>query len=112
MKKIKSQGSRSKATSEYPWIAQAKDLPAKQGMLQLVRSELKSEMKSGFRQVDSKLEQVLSEVSRVGLLVEEQNSRNSVVLEGLTGLWDRQKRVESRVDEVEKSVQSIARTRT
>ena len=73
---------------------QAKDLPATQGMLQMVRSELKaeirelrSEMKAEFNRSDAKLEHVLSEVSRLGVLVEEQNSNNRVVLEGLTGLW-------------------------
>ena len=59
-------------------------------MLQLVRNELKadirglrSEQRAGFGQVDSRLEQVLSEVARVGILVEEQNSRNQIVFEGL-----------------------------
>jgi archaellum component FlaC len=149
----------------------AKDLPATQGMLQLVRSELKAEMRSGFRKVDarfnqmeanfsgidarfktidarfnevdarfsevdarfnqidarfseidarfsqvdsrlntfdSKFEQVLSEIARVGFLVEEQNSRNLVVLEGLTGLFQRQERLETRVDGIDSLVQSIA----
>ncbi len=94
-------------------------------MLHLVRSELKSEMKSGFKKVDaqfkevdarfdkmeSKFEQVLSEVARVGILVEEQNSKNRVVLEGLTGLFQRQERLEGRVDQVEDLVQSIATTK-
>ena len=113
-------------------VPRTQDLPATQGMLQLVRSEskadlreLRSEMKSGFKKIDArfnqndarfdatdaKLERVLSEVSRIGILVEEQNSRNQVVLEGLTGLWQRQDRVETRVDEVEKLVQSFGRVR-
>ncbi len=126
--------------------SRTQDLPATQGMLQLVRSEskadlreLRSEMKSGFKKIDAsfnqidarfnqidarfnqndsrfdatdaKLERVLSEVSRIGILVEEQNSRNRVVLEGLTGLWQRQDRVETRLDEVEKLVQSFSRAR-
>lgn len=73
------------------------DLPATQGMLQLVRNELKSdiselraEMKSGFSQFDSQFDGLRSEFSRVAFLVEEQNSRNKVVLEGLTALWQRQ----------------------
>ena len=66
---------------------------------------------SRFDQMDSKFERVLSEVARVGVLVEEQNSNNRVVLEGLTGLWQRQERVECRVDDVEKLVQSIARSK-
>lgn len=135
--------SKAKSRSELKFPTQSKDLPATQGMLQLVRSELKSEMKAGFRNVDSKIEQVhsdvarvgsdvaqvrsevaqvrsdvarlssevaqvTSEIARVGLLVEEQNSRNRIVMEGLTGLFQRQDRVELKVDEVESMVQSIA----
>lgn len=95
----------------FQFVPRTKDLPATQEMLQLVRTELKadirmlrSEVKAGFNQVDAKLnqmdskfEQVLSEVARVGVLVEEQNSRNNIVMEGLNGLWQRQQRVESRV---------------
>jgi hypothetical protein len=105
---------------------QTKDLPATQGMMQLVRSELKadfreirSEMKSEFRQVDARFEKVLeavhhvaSEVVRIGILTEEQNSRNRVVLEGLTGLAQRQDRLEYRVDEIDKSLRSYSRTRS
>ncbi len=115
------------------FLASAKDLPASQGMLQLVRTELKadirslsSEMKAGFSQMDarfkqvdskfnqvqSQLDHVLSDVARIGFLVEEQNANNRVVLEGLTGLWQRQERVETRVDDVEKFVRWIAQTRT
>ena len=152
----------------FNYSVKTKDLPASQGMLHLVRNELKSdirelrcEMGAQFKQVDikfvqleskmndkfaqvdsrfaqvdarfaqidsrfdqvsvkflqieSKLEQVLgsvhqmaSEISRMGILMEEQNSRNQIVLEGLTGLFQRQERVESRMDGVERVVQSIA----
>src|SRR5258708_4561511 len=111
---------------EFKPVNDAKDLPTTQRMLHLVRDELKfetkalksemnaikSEMKAGFHRTDAKIEQVLSEVARVGIFVEEQNSRNAIVLEGLSGLWDRQKRVEDRVGEVEATVRSIARART
>ena len=137
--------------SKFKYISRAKDVPATQGMLHLVRSELKADVRglrsemnsrfdqvdarfdqidsrfsqmdskfsqmeskfnSKFNQMDSKFEQVLSAVARVGTLVEEQNSRNSVVLEGLTGLWQRQDRLETRMDKVESTVRSIARSRT
>ncbi|MGK5090116.1 hypothetical protein WDW86_21410 [Bdellovibrionota bacterium FG-2] len=129
-----------KKTDATPsFLSSAKDLPATQGMLQLVRAELKadirslsSEMKAGFNQidskfsqvdskfsqvdsrfnqVDSKLERVLSDVARIGVIVEEQNANNRVVLEGLTGFWQRQERVETRVDEWEKLLRSIAQLR-
>jgi hypothetical protein len=123
----------------FQFVREAKDIPSTQGMLQLVRTELKSEMKAGFRQMDSrfeqihseiarldsrfshldskfshldsKFEQMLSEVSRIGLLVEEQNSRNHIVLEGLTSLWQRQQRIEGRVDEWEKFVRQLGRSK-
>jgi hypothetical protein len=112
------------AESKLP--PRTKDLPATQGMLTLARSELKAdvrelraEMNARFSQMDAKFERVLgavhhvaAEVARIGVLVEEQNSRNRIVLEGLTGLAQRQDRVESRMDEVEKTVQSIARSRS
>jgi chromosome segregation ATPase len=150
-----------KTDAGFRFVTGSKDLPATQGMLQLVRTELKSEMKAGFRGIDAKLdemnskfstmdakfsdigarfngvegrfnaidakfsrvdarfnhmdskfEQVLSEVSRIGLLVEEQNSKNQIVLEGLTSLWQRQERIENRTDAVEKFVRSLGRSKT
>lgn len=105
-------------------------------MLHLVRSELKSEMRSfrsetntrfdrvdarfhevdarfkdvdaRFNKVDAKLEQVLSEVSRLAFIVEEQNSRNQVVLEGLSGLFHRQDRTERRMGEIENIIHGLA----
>lgn len=142
-----------KTETTFNFAPRAKDLPATQGMLQLVRTELKadirelrsetkagfqqmesrfnqidakfnqidsrfsqmdskfSQMDSRFSQMDSKFERVLSEVARIGVLVEEQNSNNRVVLEGLTGLWQRQERIEGRVGDVEKLVRSVAHPR-
>ena len=107
-----------------------KDLPATQGMLYLVRSEVKadvrelrSEMKAGFKEVDARfnevdaslalmrasIEKMASEMSRFGVLMEEQNSRNHIVLEGMSGLWTRQERVETRVDGFENFLKSLPR---
>ena len=68
-----------------------------------------------FAQVDARFDQVMgaihqltSEVARIGTLVEEQNSRNQIVLEALTGLYQRQDRVESRMDRNEELFHSIA----
>ncbi|MGZ3688456.1 MAG: hypothetical protein ACXVBW_09160, partial [Bdellovibrionota bacterium] len=82
----KSGSSKKKKSFEVQYNAHTGDLPANQGMLQLVRTELKAEMKAGFSQVDarfnqvdakfgqvqSQLDKVLSDVARVGVLVEEQ----------------------------------------
>ena len=104
-----------KLNSELKLPARAQDVPVTQGMLRLVRSELKSdihglksEIKSGFHKADSKVEQVLAEVARVGSLVEEQNSRNQIVLEGLTNLFHRQDFDNRRIGEIENIVQGLA----
>lgn len=104
-----------KLPTELKFPTHTKELPASQGMLQLVRSELKSdirglrsEMKVGFNQMDSKFEQVLSDVARLGVIIEEQSSRNQVVLEGLTSLYQRQDRTDLRMDEVQHLVQGLA----
>jgi chromosome segregation ATPase len=68
------------------------------------------EISGGFQQMNAKLEQVISESARIAMLVEEQNSRNQIVLEGLTGLWQRQERIEERVEALEK--RPIPRSRT
>lgn len=118
---------------------QTKDLPATQGMLHLARTEakegmksLKFELKADIKQVDSKIDGVdakidrvlekvdrvlvevhgiAASVARMGMLNEEQNSRNRIVLESHTGLAQRQDRLEARVDNVEKLVRSITRTK-
>jgi hypothetical protein len=114
---------RKKTAGSAPRISSKRaNLPATQGMLQAVRTELKadirglrSEMKAGFSQVDakfntmdSKIEQVLSAVARIGATVEEQNARNQVVMEGLTVLFHRQDRTEVRLGEVENVVHGLA----
>jgi chromosome segregation ATPase len=154
--------------SVFKLSARAKDLPATQGMLDLVRSELKadnrelrSEMSAGFKEVDARfngvdarfnkidarfnevdarfnkidarfsevdarfdrmearfdrvdanIHHMSSEIFRMSALMEEQNAKNNVVLEALTGLALRQTRVETRVDNVESLVRSIALGRT
>ncbi len=121
-----------------------RDLPATQGMLQLVRTELKSEMRAGFKKVDARFAQMegrfaqmegrfaqiderfarideqfalvhsgmaelTAQVSRIALAVEEQNSRNKIVMDALSGLWTRQDRVEQRMDGFEKWLLSLPR---
>jgi len=86
------------------------DIPVTQAMLVKVRDELKSDISSvrsevkaleqkmdarfsrvdsRFSQMDAKFDKVISEVHRIGLLVEEQNARNKYVLDGYGLLNDR-----------------------
>jgi chromosome segregation ATPase len=143
-KKTYSSKTPTRESIDPPFATRDADLPASQGMLYLVRTELKAEMRAGFKEVDARfkevdarfnqvdarfnqidarfdqmdarfdrleaqMSQMISEVSRIAVNVEEQNARNRVVMDGLANLWQRQDRVESRVGEVEKTVQSIAR---
>ncbi|MGZ6311139.1 MAG: hypothetical protein ACXWOH_10935 [Bdellovibrionota bacterium] len=68
-------------------------------------------MDSKFERLFSEFAHVASQVARIGVLVEEQHSNNRVVLEGHAGLWQRQDRLEARVEGVEKLVRSIARSK-
>lgn len=64
-----------------------------------------------FDRVDAKLHQISSDVARVALLVEEQNSRNAIVFDAIHHMIQRKDRLEGRMDEVEKTVRSIARVK-
>lgn len=59
--------------------------------------EVKSEIhgvKSEIHEIKSDVSGLREEVHRLALLMEEQNARNAIVLDGLTGLFDRQDRLE------------------
>jgi len=87
------------------------EIPATKGMLDEVRSELKSDiasislkMKAGFENVDSrfsemnsKIEEVLSAIHGIKALTESQEARNKYVLDGHTNLHDRQDRFEKEI---------------
>ena len=125
---------KAKADPPLKMPLKTKDLPATQRMLHLLESKLTNEMKAGFKQIDAKfdvkidqlsasinsgIKEVLAvvhrqaaQVDRMELLIEEQNSRNVVVLEGLTNLFTRQDRVETRMDDVQRTVESIGRSRS
>jgi hypothetical protein len=94
----------------------SEDLPATRKMLYLVQQNMKSEFRSlrseidhRFCAVDAQLHKMAAEISRVGLLVEEQNANNRLVLEGLSGLFHRQDRVEKRMDGIETWVKDALR---
>lgn len=56
------------------------------------------EIKSLFAKMDSRFDQFEAEHFRAQALLEEQYSNNRIVLEGLQALWQRQTRIEERLD--------------
>jgi chromosome segregation ATPase len=57
-----------------------------------------SKMDSRFNYMEAQLSNVLSEVHRIAILMEEQNSRNKYVLDGYDQIYKRQDRLEVNVD--------------
>ena len=91
-----------KRRDSYP--ERTKDVPANLGTLYIVRDELKSDvsslqyqMNARFSEVDSRLSEMLAKMHQMHLLAEEQNSRNKIVLDGLTSLFSRQERIEKKL---------------
>ncbi len=78
-----------------------------------VKSEihgLKSEIhdvKSEGQSTKAAIYSLKAEMHRVALLVEEQNAKNNIVLDGLTSLFHRQERVESEVKDLRSLVMEI-----
>ena len=56
-----------------------------------------TEIDARFDSIESKLEAMDSKINRMAVLLEDQNSNNRIVLEGLRTLWERQDRIESRL---------------
>ena len=111
-------------------------LPATQGMIYLVHKELSHKLSSHserFDSIDAKFdgvdarfngvdarfdslehkmnsgfESLKAEITRLAVLIEGQDARNKVVLEGLTNLTQRQDRLEVRFQDVESTVRTIA----
>lgn len=100
----------------------SKDIPVSQEMLENTKGEIKSEITSlrlemnsrflevdaRFKQVDarfdkmdSKLEKIMSAVYRTNALVEEQNARNKVVLDGYDQIYRRQEEFDQRLKVLE-----------
>lgn len=169
--------SRSKTATktDFRFAPKDRDLPATQGMVQLVRTELKAEMRAGFKKMDARFAQMeerfashdgrfsrmeerfaeidgrfaqidgrfaqidqrfvqidqrfakvdeqfalvhagmaelTAQVSRVAIAVEEQNARNRVVMDALSGLWTRQERLEEKVDGFEKWLRALPKAPT
>jgi hypothetical protein len=105
-----------KTVRKYP--RRASEVPVTQAMLFGVRDELKAFVKSEIHGVKSEIhgiksenqgiksetQGIKSEIHRLALLIEEQNARNRIVLDGLTGLFARQDRVEGELTDLKEIV--------
>ncbi|MCC6558498.1 MAG: hypothetical protein IT372_36635 [Polyangiaceae bacterium] len=96
----------------------ADELPVTRRMLVEVRGELlsridqtKEELKADIQAVKVDVHGVKADVARMLFLMEDQNARNKVVLDGLSAFMDRQTRVEQRMDVVEATVRDLAASR-
>lgn len=119
-------GMKRKKKTPYQYPESSKEVFVTQPMLFAVRDELKEEIRavkfelksdiaklaSRFETIDSRFEQIdarlfsleasiaklAAETHRFVCLVEEQNARNTAVIDGLTSLFNRQERVEKKLD--------------
>jgi hypothetical protein len=81
------------------------------GILEEFREETRASFRSQDRKTEScrnelksSIDEVLAEVRRTRMLSEEQNNKNNIVLDGLSVLFGRQERVETRVDDIEHTI--------
>ena len=81
------------------------------GEIHQVKTEL-SQIAIGLHAVQGGLHAVRADMARIAFLVEEQNARNKVVLDGLVAVISRQDRLEQRMDTVEETVRVIASARS
>ncbi|MEI8258833.1 MAG: hypothetical protein WCJ30_24445, partial [Deltaproteobacteria bacterium] len=105
--------SRKKPRTPGPTVPKsARQLPATREMLDGVRYELveriaavESKLTGEIVRVESKLSgqmhEVRADVARLGVLIEEQNARNSIVFEALHAVVEQQKRFDTRLTSVE-----------
>ncbi len=91
------------------------DVPATKLQLELVRQEIKSDItslslrfNSKFANMDSKFEKMTSVLYEMKALLEEQNSRNRIVLDGYAHLFDKSVTSDSRIENLEKKVFGIS----
>ncbi len=82
----------------------ALDVKSLRSEMSSIRSEVDSlrfEMNSRFEKMDSKFETLAAAIHRTNALVEEQNSRNRIVLDGYDQIYRRQEEYEKRIQALE-----------
>jgi chromosome segregation ATPase len=72
-----------------------------------VKTEL-HEVKADLHNVKGAVHGMQAQMARIELLVEEQNARNKIVLDGIAALLSRQDQVEQRMAQVEDTIRKIA----
>jgi hypothetical protein len=86
-----------KKQKAYP--ARAAQVFVTQKMLYSVKDELSSTIKGAEARlegkIDSNFHQLSAQIHSIKILVEEQNAKNNIVLDGLMNLFDRQDRIET-----------------
>jgi uncharacterized protein YPO0396 len=81
------------------------------GELHEMKAEMRGElheMRGEIHRLDASIHEVEATTARIEVLVEEQNARNKMVLDGITALLSRQNQVEERMDRVEDTVRALA----
>jgi septal ring factor EnvC (AmiA/AmiB activator) len=69
---------------------------------------VRAELKADLHEVKAGMHGMQAQMARIEVLVEEQNARNKIVLDGITALLSRQNQVEERVTQVEDTVRKLA----
>jgi chromosome segregation ATPase len=85
------------------------DIQKVDAKLDAVRVEL-HEVRADIHRLDASIHEMKAGMARIEVLVEEQNARNRIVLDGITALLSRQNQVEQRVVQVEDTVRELAAT--
>jgi hypothetical protein len=91
-------------SSEVPTAA---EVPVTRAMLGEVRTELLERIDARFHELEADIHDVKAGMARMTLLIEEQDTRNKVVLDGLVAVLARQERAEQRIGAVEDAVRSL-----
>lgn len=98
-----------KIPSKMPQPKKYEDLTVTMRLLNLVKQEVKSEItslkletKAGFLQMDSKLETLQSQMTKMMVILEEQNSRNKVALDGYSIVDEKLQESGERLRKIEK----------
>jgi hypothetical protein len=78
------------------------------GEIARVESKLTGEIVRVEARLSAQYHDLKADVARLGVLIEEQNARNSVVFEALHGVIEHHKRTDRRLDDVETTLHSLA----